>query len=50
MKTTAHEILAFIEAAQRLPNNQKKELWVNFLVKQFELRCQATVIKAEDNK
>lgn len=49
MKTSAQEILAFIDAARRLPNNEKKELWVNFLVKQYELRCTAEVIKNEKN-
>jgi hypothetical protein len=49
MKTTSQEILAFIDAACRLPNNEKKELWVNFLVTQFELRCQGEVIKSEKN-
>jgi hypothetical protein len=46
-KTSSQEILAFIDAACRLPNNEKKELWVNFLVTQFELRCQGEVIKSE---
>lgn len=43
----AQEILAFIEAAGRMPNSAKKELWVSWLVKQFELRCEATVISAK---
>jgi hypothetical protein len=46
MKTTAQEILAFIAAAERLPNTPQKEIYVRFLVKQYELRCTATVIKA----
>ena len=56
-KTSTQEILAFIDAARRLPDNDKKEIYVRFLVKQYELRCQATVIKAnktelfnDDNK
>jgi hypothetical protein len=35
-KTTAEEILAFIDAACRLPNNEKKELWVRWLVAQWD--------------
>jgi hypothetical protein len=27
-KTSTQEILAFIDAARRLPNDDKKELWV----------------------
>lgn len=50
MKTTPQEILAFIDAARRMPDTPKKELWVKFLVKQYELRCNATVIKAKDKK
>lgn len=47
MKTTAREILSFIDAAKRFPNGPKKELWVRWLVGQYELRCEATVIKGE---
>lgn len=43
-KTPPNEILAFISAANRLPNNYKKELWVKFLVKEFELACTASTI------
>jgi hypothetical protein len=46
MKRTAQEILAFIAAAERLPNTPQKEIYVRFLVRQYELRCCATVIKA----
>lgn len=45
-KTSPEEILAFIDAAKRMPNGPKKELWVNWLVKQFTLRCEGTVIKS----
>ena len=39
MRTTPpEEILAFIDAARRLPNGPKKELWVTWLVKQYESR------------
>jgi hypothetical protein len=47
MKTSPQEILAFIDAAKRLPNNPKKELWVNWLVTQYQLRCDVTVIKGD---
>jgi len=50
MKTSPQEILAFIDAAQRLPAGPKKELWVSWLVKQYELTCTATVIKHKDRK
>lgn len=49
-QTSREEILAFIDAARRLPNNPKKELWVNWLVQQYELRCEATVIKSKDSQ
>lgn len=49
MATTKQEILAFIDAAKRFPNGEKKELWVKFLVKQYELRCEATVTKGNKN-
>lgn len=45
--THPNEILAFIDAARRLPDGEKKQLWVKFLVRQFELSCSATVIKAD---
>jgi hypothetical protein len=48
-KTSTQEILAFIDAARRLPNDDKKELWVKFLVRQYELSCEATVIKGKQN-
>jgi len=43
-QTSPQEILAFIAAARRMPAGPKKELWVRWLVRQFELRCTATVI------
>ena len=49
-KTSTQEILAFIDAARRLPDNDKKEIYVKFLVKQYELRCNATVIKANNKE
>lgn len=36
--TTPEEILAFIDAAKRFPDTPKKELWVSWLVKQYEAR------------
>lgn len=48
MKTSPQEILAFIDAAKRLPTGPKKELWVSWLVGQYELRCEATVIKRSE--
>jgi Mor family transcriptional regulator len=50
MKTSTQEILAFIDAAKRLPNDEKKTLWVRWLVNQYELRCQATVIKGKQRE
>ena len=38
MKTTPEEILAFIDAARRFPPGPKKELWVKWLVTQYEAR------------
>jgi hypothetical protein len=35
---SAEEILAFIDAARRLPPGPKKELWVSWLVTQYECR------------
>jgi hypothetical protein len=49
-KTSPQEILAFLDAAKRLPDNPKKELWVKFLVRQFELTCEATVIRGKPNE
>jgi hypothetical protein len=46
MKRTPQEILAFIAAAERLPDTPQKEIYVRFLFQQFQLRCEATVIKA----
>ncbi len=46
-RTSPQEILAFIDAAKRMPAGPKKELWVRWLVKQFELRCEATVIPSD---
>lgn len=37
-KTSPEEILAFIDAAQRFPDGPKKELWVSWLIKQYECR------------
>lgn len=37
-KTSPEEILAFIDSARRLPPGPKKELWVKWLVKQYEAR------------
>ena len=45
----AQEILAFIDSARRMKPSAKKELWVRWLVRQFELRCEATVIPADKN-
>jgi hypothetical protein len=47
-RTTAQEVLAFIDAARRLPNSTEKETYVNFLVSQYELRCSVTVIHADN--
>lgn len=44
-KTSPQEILAFIDASRRLPNTAEKTIYVNFLVKQYELSCEARVIK-----
>jgi len=49
-KTSTQEILAFIDAARRLPDTPQKEIYVKFLVKQYELRCEATVIKANNKE
>lgn len=35
-RTSPEEILAFIDAARRFPPGPKKELWVGWLVKQYE--------------
>ena len=43
------EILAFIDSAKRMHPGPKKELWVRWLVRQFELRCEATVLPADKN-
>jgi hypothetical protein len=48
MKTSPQEILAFIDAARRLPTGPKKELWVRWLCQQYQLRCEAEVIKANN--
>ena len=50
MKTSPQDILAFIDAAKRFPDGPQKELWVQFLTRQFELRCEATVIKGTQNE
>jgi hypothetical protein len=44
------EILAFIAAAERFPPSPEKVLWVAFLIRQFELRCEATVIKSDQSQ
>jgi hypothetical protein len=46
-QTSPQEILAFIDAAKRMPNGPKKELWVRWLVGQYELHCEATVIPSD---
>jgi hypothetical protein len=40
------DILAFIDSARRLPATPQKEIYVRWLVKQYELCCTATVVKA----
>jgi hypothetical protein len=43
---THKDILSFIDAAKRLPDTPQKVIYVRWLVRQFELRCSADVIKA----
>lgn len=38
--TSDKELLAFIDAAHRMPPGAKKEIWVSWLVKQYECRIQ----------
>ncbi len=40
------DILAFIDAAKRLPPTPQKEIYVSWLVRQYELKCSAEVIKS----
>jgi hypothetical protein len=41
-KTTPQEILAFISAARRMPDNELKEIWVRWLVQQYEQAVERT--------
>lgn len=46
MKYTTQDVLAFIAAAERFPNSKEKEIYVSWLATQFELTCEAEVIKS----